>query len=75
MKIKRIGQNEIELYHNGIIVLFSYETPVAALVLDGTAYCTTNKYSSATSSHITKAVRRWGARRQDVDQLTIEGLL
>jgi hypothetical protein len=56
-------------------MLFSYEIPVAALALDGTAYCTTKKYSSTTSSHIAKAVKRWGAKRQDVDQSTIENLL
>ena len=75
MKLKRIGQNETELQYNGIIILFSYEIPVAALALDGTAYCTTKKYSSTTSSHIARAVKRWGAKRQDVDQLTIESLL
>lgn len=66
MKLKRIGQNETELhFEDGTIVLFSYETPVAMLNKEGEALCTTKKYSSTTSAHINKAVKRWCAPRVD----------
>lgn len=64
MKLKQLGANMTELHlNNGTIVLFSYETPVAAFNLMGfTNGCqtrcavikTNKKWSRTTSKHITK---------------------
>ena len=52
MKVKQLGRNQTEL-HMGerIVVLFSYETPVAARI--GAKYYKVNEsYSSTTSRHV-----------------------
>lgn len=52
-------------------ILFSYATPVAAMVL-GTVYVTTTKYSATTSKHI----KQWaGLRPTPVDQSFIDNLV
>lgn len=53
MKLKSLGANQTEVDFNGNLVLFSYETPVAAYV-DGAFYRTEEKYSVTTSRHINK---------------------
>lgn len=54
MKLKPIGNNQTELHlDNGTVVLFSYQTPVAAVV-NGQCYRTTEYYSKTTSQHINK---------------------
>lgn len=59
MKIKPIKSNQTELHmDNGTVVLFSYETPVAArlgsgIAVDQGAFVKVNrKYSAITSKHI-----------------------
>jgi len=55
MRIKPIASNMTELHlASGIVVLFSYETPVAALI-PGVGYIrTAQRWSQTTSRHITK---------------------
>ena len=54
MKIKQLGSNQIELHtKDGTIVLFSYDTPVAALINNGYVK-TDTKYSNTTTKHINK---------------------
>ena len=53
MKVRNVGSNMTELLTNGYTVLFSYETPVAALTPQG--YVRTAKwYSQTTTRHINK---------------------
>lgn len=71
MKLKQIGSNQTELHlNNGTIVLFSYETPVAAGIEfnNGTVekYIKTNqKYSITTTKHINS----WLKAEQMVDEV------
>lgn len=53
MKVNPIGPNQTELTLDGgnVLVLFSYQTPVAAFV-DGKAFKTSKKFSRTTSRHI-----------------------
>ena len=54
MKINNLGNNKIEVVNNsGSVVLFSYNTPVAAEV-DYVLYCTDKFWSVTTSQHISK---------------------
>lgn len=73
MKVNPVGSNQTEIERdNGVTILFSYKTPVAAFVPTKGALCTTTKYSRTTSKHITLAVERWGATRTNVDQGIID---
>ena len=55
MKINKVGSNMTELVHtSGVIVLFSYSTPVAALLPSGQYVKTDRKYSVTTTKHINK---------------------
>tara|TARA_R110000796_G_scaffold133738_1_gene249381 strand:+ start:266 stop:499 length:234 start_codon:yes stop_codon:yes gene_type:complete len=57
MKINNVGSNMTELVHtSGVIVLFSYSTPVAALLPSGKYVKTDRKYSVTTTKHINKWV-------------------
>lgn len=53
MKVRNVGSNMTELLVNGYTVLFSYETPVAALTPQGYAK-TSQWYSQTTTRHINK---------------------
>ncbi len=53
MKVRNVGSNMTELLINGYTVLFSYETPVAALTPHGWAR-TAQWYSQTTTRHINK---------------------
>lgn len=56
MQLKPIKENMTELHlANGDVVLFSYETPVAARTMDG-AFKTDKQWSNTTSRHI----NAWG---------------
>ena len=68
-----IGSNQTEINKNGIKVLFSYNTPVAALTPEG-GLASTKKYSTTTSKHISAAIKRWGVDRVDVEQEAIDKL-
>ena len=54
MKIKQIASNMTELDLGFAQVFFSYETPVAARLTDGTLVRTDQWYSATTSKHINK---------------------
>jgi len=54
MKLKQIGSNQTELNLGFVQVFFSYETPVAARLTDGTLVRTEQWYSATTSKHINK---------------------
>lgn len=72
MKIKQVGSNMTELHKDGIVVLFSYETPVAAYI-DGECVRTEEFYSPTTTRHINKWLA--GVKARTVPQQTIEDLL
>ena len=54
MKIKQIASNMTELNMGFAQVFFSYETPVAACLTDGTLVRTDERYSVTTTKHINK---------------------
>jgi hypothetical protein len=68
MKIRHIGSNvrEIETI-TGNVVLFSYNTPVAACLNDGRGFIRTSRRWSTT---ISKHINKWldGAKAVEVDQ-------
>ena len=72
MTLKLVGTNQTELHkNNGFVILFSYDTPVAAKV--GTGWIKTNKFYSNTAS---KHINRWlsGHDVEEVDQSVINAL-
>ncbi len=73
MKLKLIGSNQTELDLGFAQVFFSYETPVAACLTDGSFVRTEEYYSVTTSKHI----NRWLAGRNHtrVPQERIDCLL
>ena len=55
MKINPIGPNQTEVHiANGTVVFFSYKTPVATQMPDGSFVRTSRKWSVTTSKHINK---------------------
>ena len=54
MKITNIASNMTEINLNGAIVLFSYSTPVAAMLPSGRYIKTATWYSVTTTKHINK---------------------
>ena len=54
MKIKQIASNMTELDLGFAQVFFSYETPVAARLTDGSLVRTAKRYSVTTTKHINK---------------------
>lgn len=80
MKLKQIASNMTELHlDNGTIVLFSYETPVAARHcleckgLSSNLAIKTNKYYSKTT---TKHINKWEAKEfKEVDQSVLDELV
>jgi hypothetical protein len=53
LSIKPAGSNMTELHFSGGVVLFSYQTPVAA-VIGNNCYRTNKKWSVTTSRHLNK---------------------
>ena len=51
LSLHKLGNNETEITTNGAVVLFSYDTPVAACI-DGEYFKTSKKWSMTTSKHI-----------------------
>jgi len=73
MNIKNIAPNQTELHTNdGLVIFFSYDTPVAALV-KGEYIKTSTKYSVTTSKHINKWLT--GVNHSEVSQETINNLV
>lgn len=55
MKLVPIAKNQNEvIFGEGTVVLFSYQTPVAAMLPSGRYVKTKDWYSSTTSRHINK---------------------
>jgi len=55
MNIRPIASNQTELTTTaGTVILFSYQTPVAALLPSGRYVRTSNWYSQTTTKHINK---------------------
>ena len=55
MRINNVGSNMTELATNsGAVILFSYSTPVAALLPSGQYVKTSEWYSQTTTRHINK---------------------
>ena len=73
MKLKQIGSNQTELDLGFAQVFFSYETPVAACLTDGTLVRTDQWYSATTSKHINKWLE--GCDALTVSQYRIDCLL
>ena len=73
MKLKNIGSNQTELDLGFAQVFFSYETPVAACLTDGTLVRTEQWYSATTSKHINKWLQ--GCDALTVSQYHIDCLL
>ncbi len=73
MKIKQIGSNMTELDLGFAQVFFSYDTPVAARLTDGSLVRTEQWYSATTSKHINKWLQ--GCECQTVPQARINCLL
>jgi hypothetical protein len=54
MKLKQLGSNMTELDMGDVQVFFSYDTPVAARLTDGSLVRTDQWYSASTSKHTNK---------------------
>ena len=54
MNLKQLGSNQTELDLGFAQVFFSYETPVAARLTDGSLVRTAERYSVTTTKHINK---------------------
>ena len=73
MKIKQIASNMTELDLGFAQVFFSYETPVAACLTDGSLVRTAERYSVTTTKHINKWLQ--GCDALTVPQAHIDCLL
>ena len=74
MKLKPIAANQTEItLSNGTVVFFSYKTPVAACMGDGSGFVRTDKYYSVTTS---KHINKWldGANARKVPQSVLDSL-
>lgn len=56
MKIKSIGSNKTELELDNLLILISYETPVAAIRYNGKGALKTEEFFSITTS---KHINQW----------------
>ena len=75
MKLNPIASNQTEVERaGGVVVLYSYKTPVAVFVPGRGGLCTKTRYSTTTSGHVNAAIKRWGCNRVDVEQAEIDKL-
>ena len=73
MKISNVGSNMTELATNsGAVILFSYSTPVAAMLPSGQYVKTSEWYSQTTTRHINKWLQ--GIDAQEVPQADLYNL-
>ncbi len=75
MKLKQIGSNQAELTTNGMVVLFSYSTPVAAMLPSGRYVKTSTKYSVTTTKHVNKWLQGVFSDVETVAQGVLDGLI
>jgi len=73
MKLYQKGSNMTELDLGFAQVFFSYETPVAARLTDGSLVITNQHYSQTTTKHVNKWLS--GCEHTRVDQRRIDCLL
>ena len=73
MKLKQLGSNMTELDMGDAQVFFSYETPVAARLTDGSLVRTEDWYSVTTTKHINKWLQ--GMPAVEVPQAVINDLV
>lgn len=74
MKLNKLGNNETEVILScGTVVLFSYETPVAAMLPSGRYVRTDKKWSVTTTRHINKWLS--GTHASEIEQEFLDGLL
>ena len=73
MKLKQLGSNMTELDMGFAQIFFSYETPVAARLTDGSLVRTDERYSVTTTKHINKWLQ--GCEALTVPQERIDWLL
>ena len=73
MKLKQLGSNMTELDMGFAQVFFSYETPVAARLTDGSLVRTAERYSVTTTKHINKWLQ--GCDAVEVPQAVINDLV
>ena len=73
LSIKPIASNMTEVSTEKAVILFSYKTPVAACMNDGSGFIRTSKrWSVTTSRHINKWLE--GAKAREVDQAELDAL-
>ena len=73
MNLKPLGSNQTELETDSATILFSYRTPVAACMKDGSGFVRTDKqWSVTTSRHINKWLD--GANARKVPQSVLDAL-
>ncbi len=73
MRLKQFGSNMTVLDIGFAQVFFSYETPVAACLTDGSLIITNQHYSQTTTKHVNKWLN--GCEHTRVDQRRIDCLL
>ena len=74
MKLKPIASNMTEVETDVATILFSYQTPVACCMNDGSGYFrTSHRWSVTTSKHINKWLD--GAKSSEADQSFFDNLV
>ena len=73
MELKVIAANQTEVsFPTGLVVFFSYDTPVAARTVGGDYIRTSTKWSQTTSRHINKWLD--GITAIEVDQSVFDSI-
>lgn len=74
IKLRPLASNmTVLILPDGTVILFSYETAVAALLTTGRRIVTSKKYGSTTTSHINKWID--GSHYEHADQSVLDSLL
>jgi hypothetical protein len=75
-KLKSIGSNMATISTvDGTVILFSYETPVAALLPSGRHVKTSKKWSPTTTKHINKWLVGVSSPVEELDQNFFDSLI
>ncbi len=75
MNLRPIASNMTELVTNGCIILFSYETPVAAYTPTQGYVRTAKWYSQTTTRHVNKWLRSQNAEAEERSQKFFDSLI
>jgi hypothetical protein len=73
LNLKKVGSNQTEVRGNGAVVLFSYETPVAAVIDGSRRVRTSTRWSKTTERHINGWLK--GYKFETISQDQINSLL